>query len=118
MLPPHCRYTVLLLSLIGPTLTEMTSKSSPILGIDTGGTFTDFVYLHQPGAKHQVQVHKVLSTPHAPDEAILQGIEEMALTESVRSGAILIIHGTTVATNAALEGKGVRTAYILSLIHI
>ena len=90
----------------------MTSKSSPILGIDTGGTFTDFVYLHQPGAKHQVQVHKVLSTPHAPDEAILQGIEEMALTESVRSGAILIIHGTTVATNAALEGKGVRTAYI------
>ncbi len=90
----------------------MSSKSSPILGIDTGGTFTDFVYLDQSAGKHQVRVHKVLSTPHAPDEAILQGIEEMALTESVSVGDILIIHGTTVATNAALEGKGVRTAYI------
>ncbi|MFT4713859.1 MAG: N-methylhydantoinase A [Candidatus Azotimanducaceae bacterium] len=86
--------------------------SSPILGIDTGGTFTDFVYLKQVGGEHQVQVHKVLSTPSAPDKAILQGIKEMGLAEQVKSGEMLIIHGTTVATNATLEGKGVRTAYI------
>ena len=90
----------------------MANISSPVLGIDTGGTFTDFVYLYQSSDEHQVQVHKVLSTPHAPDEAILQGIREMGLTESVSGGDLLIIHGTTVATNAALEGKGVRTAYI------
>jgi N-methylhydantoinase A len=85
---------------------------SSILGIDTGGTFTDFVYLQQVGGEHLMQVHKVLSTPSAPDKAILQGIKEMGLAEQVKSGNMLIIHGTTVATNATLEGKGVRTAYI------
>lgn len=85
---------------------------SPILGIDTGGTFTDFVYLQQVEGKHHVKVHKVLSTPGTPDRAILQGITEMGLAEQVRSGKLRIIHGTTVATNATLEGKGVRTAYI------
>ncbi|MCB1645454.1 MAG: hydantoinase/oxoprolinase family protein [Pseudomonadales bacterium] len=80
----------------------------PVLGIDTGGTFTDFVVL----AAGRLQVHKVLSTPEAPQRAILQGIEELGLTEQARSGNLMVIHGTTVATNAALEGKGVRTVYI------
>jgi len=74
------------------------------LGIDTGGTFTDFVY-SEAGV---LRVHKVLSTPHAPEEAILQGIAELGIgTEGLQ-----IVHGSTVATNALLEGKGVRTVYI------
>ncbi len=75
-----------------------------ILGIDTGGTFTDFVYLQG----ETVQFHKVLSSPNAPERAILQGIAELGIDFE----ELLIVHGSTVATNAVLEGKGVRTAYI------
>lgn len=74
------------------------------LGIDTGGTFTDFVWWD--GAA--LQVHKVLSTPDAPERAILQGIAEMG----VPLDGLTVVHGSTVATNAVLEGKGVRTLYI------
>jgi len=76
-----------------------------LLGIDTGGTFTDFVLL----TEHGLRIHKVLSTPQAPEEAILRGIEELGLSDKQD---LRIIHGSTVATNAVLEGKGVRTAYI------
>jgi len=82
--------------------------SSHLLGIDTGGTFTDFVYLHD----EQFEVHKVLSTPDAPQNAIAQGISEMGLASLAASGQLKVVHGTTVATNATLEGKGVSTAYI------
>ncbi|MES9969539.1 MAG: hydantoinase/oxoprolinase family protein [Candidatus Thiodiazotropha sp.] len=75
-----------------------------LLGVDTGGTFTDFVY-YRAG---EMQIHKVLSTPQAPEQAILEGIEELGLE---REG-LVIVHGSTVATNAALEGKGVHTLYI------
>jgi len=74
------------------------------LGIDTGGTFTDFVCYD--GAT--LRVHKRLSTPAAPDRAITEGVAELALPP----GKFEIIHGSTVATNAVLEHKGVRTAYI------
>lgn len=74
------------------------------LGVDTGGTFTDFVLYDGQG----LRVHKVLSTPHAPEEAILQGINELGLATS----GLRVVHGSTVATNAVLERKGVRTAYI------
>ncbi|HEY9033109.1 MAG TPA: hydantoinase/oxoprolinase N-terminal domain-containing protein, partial [Pseudomonadales bacterium] len=74
------------------------------LGVDTGGTFTDFVFYDG----ESLRVHKVLSTPHAPEQAILQGIRDMGLdTLTLR-----LVHGSTVATNAVLEGKGVKTAYI------
>ncbi len=76
-----------------------------LLGVDTGGTFTDFVLQTEQG----LQIHKVLSTPHAPEEAILKGIKELGLDVD---SDLTIIHGSTVATNAVLEGKGVRTAYI------
>jgi N-methylhydantoinase A len=75
-----------------------------ILGIDTGGTFTDFILF----SDNRLQTHKVLSTPHAPEQAILQGIEELG----VKLQDTQIIHGSTVATNAVLERKGVRTAYV------
>ncbi|MDH3947360.1 MAG: hydantoinase/oxoprolinase family protein [Gammaproteobacteria bacterium] len=78
-----------------------------ILGVDTGGTFTDFV-LYREG---QLSTHKVLSTPHAPEEAILQGLTDMGL-QTTSPDSLYIVHGSTVATNAVLEGKGVSCVFI------
>jgi N-methylhydantoinase A len=74
------------------------------LGVDTGGTFTDFVWL---GADGRYQIHKQLSTPQDPSEAILSGMVTMSVPETAD-----IVHGSTVATNALLERKGARTALI------
>ena len=79
-------------------------KQTLFLGVDTGGTFTDFV-LWQEG---RLRVHKVLSTPDAPERAILQGIRELGLEPT----GLRLVHGSTVATNAVLEGKGVRTLLV------
>ena len=79
-----------------------------LLGVDTGGTFTDFV-LYKDGAIH---VHKVLSTPAAPADAILQGITELKAEFKLNLATLKVIHGSTVATNAVLEGKGVKTVYV------
>lgn len=78
------------------------------LGVDTGGTFTDFV-LHEAGA---LRIHKVLSTPDDPSRAILRGLEELGVMADARAGRLGVVHGSTVATNAALERKGVPTAYV------
>ncbi|WP_455223304.1 hydantoinase/oxoprolinase family protein [Kaarinaea lacus] len=78
-----------------------------LLGIDTGGTFTDFVLVKD----NQLTIHKVLSTPHAPELAILQGIDELGFNAQINDD-LYIVHGSTVATNAVLEGKGVRTVYV------
>ncbi len=79
-------------------------EKSRFLGVDTGGTFTDFV-LWEAG---RLRVHKVLSTPQAPEQAILQGIRELGL----EAEGLRLVHGSTVATNAVLEGKGVRTLMV------
>jgi N-methylhydantoinase A len=76
------------------------------IGIDTGGTFTDFVVAR--GSK--ISAFKVPSTPHNPAEAILAGINRV-LEETSRLPTE-IVHGTTVATNALLERKGARTALV------
>ena len=76
------------------------------LGVDTGGTFTDFILFDENTG--DVSIHKVLSTPDAPERAILQGLADL----DIDSANLLLVHGSTVATNAVLEGKGVRTAYI------
>ncbi|MFP1681677.1 hydantoinase/oxoprolinase family protein [Alloalcanivorax sp. C16-1] len=78
------------------------------LGVDTGGTFTDFVLL----GEGEPRIHKVLSTPSAPEDAILRGIRELGLEAALATGELIIVHGTTVATNAALEGKGARTVLV------
>jgi N-methylhydantoinase A len=74
-----------------------------IIGVDTGGTFTDFVF--KDGVKWGV--HKILSTPSNPAEAVLRGLKHIAEEKTRR-----IVHGSTVATNAILERKGVKTALI------
>ena len=76
-----------------------------IIGIDTGGTFTDFVVLDADG----IRVHKELSTPAAPERAILAGLAALGISYSGRQR---LVHGSTVATNAVLEGKGARTVFI------
>ena len=81
------------------------------LGIDAGGTFTDFVAL-RVGEAVEVEVHKTLSTPDAPEQAILAGIEALGLSGEAERGTLNIIHGSTVATNAALEGNNAPTAYV------
>ena len=75
-----------------------------LLGIDTGGTFTDFFYYDGK----TIRIHKVLSTPDAPQQAIVEGISALGIDLA----GLRVIHGSTVATNAVLEGKGVRTVYI------
>jgi len=85
--------------------------SSPInawLGVDTGGTFTDFVLVQG----QQLHIHKVLSTPDDPSRAILAGLRELGLEAMAKQGRLSLVHGSTVATNAALERKGVPTAYV------
>src|SRR5690606_31650111 len=81
-----------------------------LLGVDTGGTFTDFVLAS--ASDHSLRTHKVLSTPEVPEQAILQGIAELGLEDAASRGQLRIVHGSTVATNAALEGKGVSTAFV------
>jgi len=74
------------------------------VGIDTGGTFTDFVLM----SPDKMWIYKVLSTPHNPGEAIMRGLRDTAVIDE----ALDIIHGSTVATNALLERKGARLALL------
>ncbi len=75
------------------------------VGIDTGGTFTDFVVVDDDG---RLRTHKVPSTPDAPERAILAGLDALG----VDTTEAFIVHGSTVATNAVLEGKGARTVFV------
>lgn len=74
------------------------------MGVDTGGTFTDFVFW-QDGALH---IAKRLSTPHNPGAALLAEV-------ATRTAPHILIHGTTVATNALLERRGAVTALITTV---
>jgi N-methylhydantoinase A len=76
------------------------------IGIDTGGTFTDFVAVRDS----RLSTLKVPSTPHNPAQAILSGIAR--ILDEFDTLSFEIVHGTTVATNALLERKGARTALI------
>lgn len=87
------------------------SSEQLLLGVDAGGTFTDFV-LVSLGDQTSVTIHKTPSTPDAPELAILRGIKALGLDELAQRGGLHIIHGSTVATNAVLEGRLARTAFI------
>ena len=80
--------------------------------VDTGGTFSDFVYLNEE--TDEVTVAKLPSTPDDPSRAILAGVEVL-LARGVRPDDIFYFcHGTTVGTNALLEGKGVRAGLLVT----
>ncbi len=86
----------------------MFSKVAPhlIIAIDTGGTFTDCVYR----AGGRIEVLKLPSTPDDPSRAILNAVHRIC--KLVPAATVEVRHGTTVATNALLERKGARVAFV------
>jgi N-methylhydantoinase A len=83
------------------------------LGVDVGGTFTDLLLIdEESGATHRA---KVPSTPGDPSIAVLQGIDLITQRASVDPGELSqVMHGTTVATNAVLEGKGAKVGLVVT----
>ena len=81
------------------------SETRRVVGIDVGGTFTDIAVLEDG----KLTVHKLPSTPADPSLGILQGVKETGVTSAE------FVHGSTVATNALLEGKGARTALVTTM---
>ena len=81
------------------------------LAVDIGGTFTDLC-LEWNGKRTST---KVLTTPRAPEEGVLTGMAEIMKLSGAKPGDFgLIIHGTTLATNAIIERKGAKTALIVT----
>ena len=80
------------------------------IGIDVGGTFTEIVFLLPDG---RVLTRKILSSPDDYSRTIRAGLQEV-LTQSdlVPEEVSEVMHGTTVATNAILEGKGAKTGLL------
>jgi len=83
------------------------------LGVDVGGTFTDLLLFNaDTGAFWR---HKTPSTPHDSSEGILNGVNAICANAGVDAASIeYFLHGTTVATNAVLEGKGARVGLIVT----
>ncbi len=83
------------------------------LGVDVGGTFTDLLLLdEQSGAFWR---HKTPSTPHDSSEGILAGVQLICANAGITPADVgIFLHGTTVATNAVLEGKGARVGLIVT----
>ena len=76
---------------------------SPYIAIDTGGTFTDCVWVE----RGQVRMLKVFSTPADPSQAIVEALEKISQRDSM-----VLLHGTTVGTNTLLQRKGARVALV------
>lgn len=83
-------------------------RTAKILGVDVGGTFTDF-FLTDP-ATGETYLHKVPSTPDDPSRAIMAGLEYFK--PHLRDGLAFLAHGTTVATNALIQRRGGRVALV------
>jgi N-methylhydantoinase A len=81
------------------------------MAVDIGGTFTDFA-LESGGRRW---THKVLTTPRAPELAVLQGTEQILTAAGLNARDIgMVVHGTTLATNAVIERKGAKTALLVT----
>ncbi|MFQ5536097.1 MAG: hydantoinase/oxoprolinase family protein [Gemmatimonadota bacterium] len=87
-----------------PNSPDGSGASTALLAVDTGGTFTDLVLLHDG----RVRILKIPSTPADPAQAVLDGIGSI-LEENV---PFVLLHGSTVATNALLERRGARVALV------
>jgi N-methylhydantoinase A/oxoprolinase/acetone carboxylase beta subunit len=80
------------------------------IGLDIGGTFTDLVLVDHDGA---MRVHKLLTTPANPAAAALRGVNELLTQADVPIGGVdLLVHSTTLVTNALTEQRGARTGLI------
>ena len=81
------------------------------LGVDIGGTFTDFALIDDVSGK--LSVNKALTTPHDPSEAIVKGTKALLGREGLLASQVdIIVQGTTLATNALIERKGAKTGLI------
>src|SRR5437588_287863 len=78
------------------------------VGVDTGGTFTDFVF----EAEGDLRIFKLASTPEDPSRAIIEGLRRIAVETDSLLCEIEVVHGTTVGTNALLQRRGARTALV------
>ena len=79
------------------------------LAIDIGGTFTDIVLENE----HELLTKKVLTSIAQPELAVIEGISDLLNENNINSSEIkMIIHGTTLATNAIIERKGAKTCFI------
>lgn len=91
------------------------------IGVDVGGTFTDFIYVDDDG---KIEVYKTSTTPHDPSIGMMEGINAICDKLNIAHGDIQeIFHGTTIATNMVLEHKGARAGMITTkgyrdIIHI
>src|SRR5579862_6847535 len=84
----------------------MLRPSQPLrIAIDTGGTFTDCVWIDP--TTRRLRMLKVFSTPTDPSQAIIGALEKVAPGKN-----LILLHGTTVGTNTLLERKGARTALV------
>jgi len=84
------------------------------IGIDVGGTFTDFLLTSKDGSS---EIYKVLSTPDDPSVGLMNGLEEMARGKNVSLKDFIkkvktVVHGTTVTTNAVLTRQGAKTGLL------
>jgi N-methylhydantoinase A len=87
----------------------VTSSPTIRVGVDIGGTFTDVAL--EIGERRFTG--KILTTPHAPEEGVLAALRSVTAEAGVAPGEVgVIIHGTTLATNALIERKGARTALL------
>ncbi|MFZ0751817.1 MAG: hydantoinase/oxoprolinase family protein [Pyrinomonadaceae bacterium] len=87
---------------------RQTAERSFRVGVDTGGTFTDFVY----AAGGEIHVFKVASTPDDPSRAITEGLRRIIEEHDTPVAGIEVVHGTTVGTNALLQRRGARVALV------
>ncbi|MDX6531945.1 MAG: N-methylhydantoinase [Blastocatellia bacterium] len=77
-------------------------------GVDTGGTFTDFVF----AVGGALRIFKIASTPDDPSRAITEGLQRIAAETGSSLVQIEVVHGTTVGTNALLQRRGARVALV------
>ncbi len=85
-----------------------------VLGIDVGGTFTDFLEIDASGS---VEVVKIPTTPQRPADAVLTGLSRLAVChdsslQEYLPGVTLIVHGTTISTNAVITRNFAKTGYV------
>ncbi|MHA1215989.1 MAG: hydantoinase/oxoprolinase family protein [Candidatus Thorarchaeota archaeon] len=82
-----------------------------VIGVDVGGTFTDIILVSSNPSRYSV--HKVPSTPEAQERAVVRGIKEILQRTGTEGHEIdLIVHGTTIATNAMLQRRGARVTLL------
>ena len=83
-----------------------------MVGIDTGGTFTDLIAFETESG--ELRTAKVPSDPSDPSAAVMRALDEIFADGPTAGEVAFLAHGTTVATNALLEGKGARTGLLIT----